>query len=165
MPELIELLEISPEKVAYVILRAREVDLEPVARDEDSEPELGVPDAEASQEDLPGGADAGAIQPAAGDFQEGLPADAARKELEELLDKLNGNEQASLIALAWIGQGTYAPGELDEAMAAAKAIHWSHASTYLLSLPLLLDHLEDALDQLGLSAGGADTDIMRRANA
>ncbi len=92
-------------------------------------------------------------------------ADATRKELEELLDNLNGNEQASLIALAWIGQGTYAPGELDEAIAAAKAIHWSHASTYLLALPLLLDYLEDALEQLGLSAGGADTDIVRWANA
>jgi len=132
MPELIEMLEISPEKVAHVILRSREVDVKTDAWDEEKESESDSDDAggETILEDLPG--------------------DATRQELREFLNGLNEDEQASLIALAWIGRGTYAPGELDEAIAAAKSEHSSNAPAYLFSLPLLPDYLEDALDQLGI---------------
>lgn len=144
MPELIELLEISPGKVAHVILRSREVDVKAEAWDEDGESDSIDADGETILEDLPG--------------------DATRQELREFLESLNADEQASLIALAWIGRGTYAPGELDEAIATAKSEHGPNASAYLFSLPLLPDYLEDALDQLGICAGEAETDILRPAN-
>ena len=90
-----------------------------------------------------------------------MPGDATRQELREFLNGLNEDEQASLIALAWIGRGTYAPGELDEAIATAKSEHGSNAPAYLFSLPLLPDYLEDALDQLGICAGAAEEEILR----
>ncbi len=144
MPEIEEMLEISPDKVAHVILRSREVDVKTGAWDEDSEPDSVDADGETILEDLPG--------------------DATRQELKEFLDGLNEDEQASLIALAWIGRGTYAPGELDEAMATAKAEHGGNATAYLFSLPLLPDYLEDALDQLGICAGDAEAEILRPAD-
>ncbi|MGO8954493.1 MAG: DUF3775 domain-containing protein [Rhodomicrobium sp.] len=143
MPELIEMLEISPGKVAHVILRSREVDVKTEAWDEETDSE--------SDSDGAGGET----------ILEDLPGDATRQELREFLNGLNEDEQASLIALAWIGRGTYAPGELDEAIATAKSEHGSNAPAYLFSLPLLPDYLEDALDQLGICAGAAEEEILR----
>jgi hypothetical protein len=140
MPEPIEMLGISPRKVAHVILRAREVDGKTAAWDEDDDSDSVDADGETILEDLPG--------------------DATRQELKEFLEGMNEDEQASLIALAWIGRGTYAPGELDEAIAAARSEHGGNASAYLLSLPLLPDYLEDALDQLGISPQDAEAEIL-----
>ncbi len=140
MPELIDMLEISHQKVAYVILRSREVDVKTAAWDDDGDPSSEDADSETILEDLPG--------------------DATRQELREFLEGLNEDEQASLIALAWIGRGTYAPGELDEAIAAAKSEHSGNAPAYLFSLPLLPDYLEDALDQLGVSAQDEEAGIL-----
>ncbi len=137
------MLEISTDKVAHVILRAREVDVKTGAWDEDGTIDRDDVSSETILEDLPG--------------------DATRQELKEFLDSLNEDEQASLIALAWIGRGTYAPGELDEAIATAKSEHGQNASAYLFSLPLLPDYLEDALDQLGYSVEDAEAAVWRPA--
>jgi hypothetical protein len=145
MPEPIEMLEISPEKVAHVILRAREVDAKMDAWDE-------------------GEADTGAFDADGETILEDLPGDATRQELREFLESLNQDEQASLIALAWIGRGTYAAAEIGEAIATAKAEHGTNASAYLFGLPLLPDYLEDALDQFGISAGDAEAEILRPEN-
>jgi hypothetical protein len=141
MLEPIEMLEISPGKVAYVIIRSRGVDVKTAAWDGD-----GVTDSDDADSDT---------------ILEDLPGDATRQELKEFLEALNEDEQASLIALAWIGRGTYAPGEIDEAIATAKAEHGTNAPAYLFSLPLLPDYLEDALDQLGLSVEDAEGDVLR----
>jgi Protein of unknown function (DUF3775) len=143
-PESIEMLGISPQKVAYVIVRSREVDGKTGAWDDDDESDTVDGDGETILEDLPG--------------------DATRQELREFLEGLNEDEQASLVALAWIGRGTYAPGELDEAIAAARSEHAGNAPTYLFSLPLLPDYLEDALDQLGISPQDAEAEILGPAD-
>jgi hypothetical protein len=135
------MLEISTEKVAHVILRARELDAKVDAWDEPESRDGDDINGETILEDL--------------------PSDATREELREFLDSLNEDEQASLIALAWIGRGTYAPEELDEAIATAKAEHRGDGSNYLFGLPLLPDYLEDALDQLGYAVGDAEQSILR----
>jgi hypothetical protein len=137
------MLEISTDKVAHVILRAREVDVKTGAWDDENEVDRDDVSSETILEDL--------------------PEDATRQELKEFLESLNEDEQASLIALAWIGRGTYAPGELDEAISTAKAEHGGNAVAYLFSLPLLPDYLEDGLDQLGYSVEDAEQDILRPA--
>ncbi len=133
------MLEISPDKVAHVIIRSREVDAKTEAWD--SGP---VDRDDVSSETI----------------LEDLPSDATRQELKEFLGSLNDDELASLIALAWIGRGTYAPAELDEAIATAKSEHGGNAAAYLFSLPLLPDYLEDALDQLGYSVADAEDDVL-----
>ena len=145
MPELSEMLEISADKVAHVIVRSREVDVKTDAWDEDADPDPAAEDADGET------------------ILEDLPGDATRQELREFLAALNEDEQASLIALAWIGRGTYAPGELGEAISTAKAEPGANAPEYLFSLPLLPDYLEDALEQLGISAGDAEEEILRPA--
>lgn len=137
------MLEISTDKVAFVILRSRELDVKEDSWEADGSIDSDDVTSETILEDLPG--------------------DATRQELKEFLDSLNEDEQASLIALAWIGRGTYAPCELDEAMATAKSEHAQNASAYLFGLPLLPDYLADALDQLGYSVEDAELDILRPA--
>lgn len=141
MSEQTTMLQIAIDKVAYVILRARAVDAKSDAWDEEES---------VDRDDL--GADT---------ILEDMPGDATRQELREFLDSLNEDEQASLLALAWIGRGTYAPAEFDEAFATAKAEHGSDPTAYLLSLPLLSDYLEDALDQLGYSLGDVEQHMLR----
>ena len=137
------MLEISTDKVAHVILRAREVDVKTEAWDDEDHTDRDDLNSETILEDL--------------------PQDATRQELKEFLESLNEDELASLIALAWIGRGTYAPGEIDEAISTAKSEHGGNGVAYLFSLPLLPDYLEDALDQLGYSVEEAEQDIMRPA--
>ncbi len=137
------MLEISTDKVAHIIIRAREVDAKTEAWDDENDKDRDDLTSETILEDL--------------------PEDATRQELKEFLESLNEDELASLIALAWIGRGTYAPGEMEEAMSTAKSEHGGNGVAYLFSLPLLPDYLEDALDQLGYSVEDAEQDILRPA--
>jgi hypothetical protein len=139
------MLEISTDKIAHVILRAREVDVKTEPWDDEADGGGGGDDATSET------------------ILEDLPGDATRQELKEFLEGLNEDEQASLVALAWVGRGTYAPGELDEAIATAKSEHGGNAVGYLFGLPLLPDYLEDGLDQLGYSVEEAEQEILRPA--
>jgi len=72
-------------------------------------------------------------------------------ELREFIETMDESEQAELIALAWIGQGTFTEEDWDEAVDSALADHPKGAADYLLSLALLADDLEGGLDAFGLS--------------
>jgi hypothetical protein len=137
------MLEISTDKVAHVVLRSREVDVKTDAWDDERDLDGDDVSSETILEDLPG--------------------DATRQELRDFLESLNEDELASLIALAWIGRGTYAPAELDEAISTAKSEHGGNGVAYLFGLPLLPDYLEDGLDQLGISAEDTEEELMRPA--
>jgi hypothetical protein len=73
-------------------------------------------------------------------------------EFTEFVEGLNNDEQLDLVALMWLGRGTYTPGQWQEArrVAAEEATH--STSEYLLGTPLLADYLEDGLYQLGYSS-------------
>ena len=135
------MLEISTDKVAHVVLRSREVDVKTDAWDDERDLDGDDVSSETILEDL--------------------PEDATRRELREFLESLNEDELASLIALAWIGRGTYAPAELDGAISTAKSEHGGNGVAYLFGLPLLPDYLEDGLDQLGISAEDTEEELMR----
>ncbi len=145
MPELNELLGISANKVAHVIVHSRETGAKTETWDEDTDPETAGEEAYD------------------GVILEDRPDDVTRQVLREFLETLNVDEQAALIALAWIGRGTYAPTELDEAVSAARVEHSANASAYLFGLPLLPDYLEDALEQFGIAASAGEEVIVRPA--
>jgi len=52
-----------------------------------------------------------------------------------------------LVALAWVGRGTYSKEEWREAIATARSEHSRRTAEYLLGMPLLGDYLEDGLAQ------------------
>ena len=58
-------------------------------------------------------------------------------------------EQINLVALAWLGRGTYDKSEWSEALKIARQEHNNRTAQYLLGLPLLGDYLEEGLSQFG----------------
>jgi Protein of unknown function (DUF3775) len=123
-------LDISAEKVAWVILRAREFESKVASFDEG--------DQETSDEQF-------------GSILENRASDPTMRELVNFIRGLNEDEQANLVAIAWIGRGTYGPEDWDEALATARAEANTPTWRYLLGMPLLADYLEDGLDALGIS--------------
>lgn len=134
------MLEISPAKVAHVIIKAREYDAKVGAWDDSSPEEFDDFEADAILEDI--------------------AADATRTELAEFIAGLNEDEQANLVALVWLGRGTYSPDEFAEAVATAKAEHINKTEDYLLGIPLLADYLEEGLDKLGYSLEEIEEDLL-----
>ena len=86
------------------------------------------------------------------DVLEDRPDDSLEDEFTEFVEGLNDDEQLDLVALMWVGRGTYTPAQWKEArhVAAEEATH--STSEYLLGTPLLADYLEDGLYQLGYSS-------------
>lgn len=122
---------ISPEKVCYVIVKAREFDVkvEPVEPDPGSNPADEIMDT----------------------VLEDYPDDPVFAELKSFIDDLNVDEQVELVALAWIGRGTYGADEWQEAVREARRGHNERTAEYLLGMPELGDFLEEGLAQMGYS--------------
>lgn len=130
-------MDISPEKVAHVIIKAREYDAKVGAwEDRDSD------DADSDS------------------ILEDFKADPTRAELDAFISGLNEDEQASLVALAWVGRGSFAPEEFQDAIDTAKAERVNRTATYLLGIPMLADYLEEGLDKMGFSVEDAEDDIL-----
>ncbi|KGJ05822.1 Protein of unknown function [Paracoccus halophilus] len=121
------MLEISPDKIAHVIIRAREYD-------------------------------SGVNAWAHSGHRKG---DGTRTELHEFIAGLNEDEQASLVAVMWIGRDTFGPEDLGEAIETAKAERSSPTEDYLMGEPQLADYLEAGMEALGMSPEEAEDDLQR----
>ena len=130
-------LDISPEKVGHVIIKAREYDAKVAAWDD---ADTADRDAESILEDF-------------GD-------DPTRAELKSFIATLNEDEQVSLVALVWIGRGSFGPEELDEALETARSERVNPTEDYLLGIPMLADFLEEGLEKLGYSVQDAEDDLL-----
>jgi len=80
------------------------------------------------------------------------PDDMTEESLRAFIGELNEDEQASLIALAWIGRGDYEAGEWDEARAlAAERNAGRNTAEYLLQMDNLGDLLAEGVAAFGFS--------------
>jgi Protein of unknown function (DUF3775) len=80
---------------------------------------------------------------------DGGAEDATDVELVEFIDGMNVDEQVELVALAWVGRGSFAKEEWEDAVAEARNARDAKTSAYLLGLPLLGDYLADGLAEFG----------------
>lgn len=88
------------------------------------------------------------------DFQNVLLADPDNTVFDELVQFIGGlaeEEQAELVALAWLGREDYTVEEWDQAVKDAMERRTGPTADYLLGMPLLPDYLESGLNQLGYS--------------
>ncbi len=76
--------------------------------------------------------------------------DLSDEELRELIEDLNVDEAAELVAIAWIGRGDFEAEDFQQAVDEARDRAAGSTATYLLGMPLLADHLEAGLDALDL---------------
>jgi len=85
----------------------------------------------------------------------------AEGELRAFIDRLTEEEQASLVAVMWIGRGSFDAEEIEEAKHTASEEATTPCADYLIGTPHLSDHLENGLDALGLSASDDEDDLIR----
>jgi len=119
------MLAINPEKVRHIITEARVFD----GKEGDSDPDSGSNPTDDGQTDV----------------LEDQPDDATPQVLANYIRGLDEDEQVELVALAWVGRGTYGPEEWDDAVAEARRAHNKRTAEYLFSLPMLGDYLEEGL--------------------
>ncbi len=85
----------------------------------------------------------------------------AEGELRAFIDRLSEDEQICLVAIMWIGRDSFAPEDLEEALATARQEATTPTADYLLGTPHLSDHLENGLDALGISVVDDEDDLVR----
>ena len=132
-------LSISPEKAYFIVAKARQFD----AKD-------GVTDAEsgsnASDNDMRS-------------VLEDRADDPVLTELMSFIHDVNDDEQIDLAALTWLGRGD---GDIEywgELRAEAARAHNKRTAAYLLGMPMLSDHLEEALSRFGHSSEEVEADL------
>lgn len=123
------MLSIPLHKLAYIIEKAREFDVEVAPVNEHS-------DASLADEDV-------------FDILEDTRSNPSREELVGAIESLNDDELDELVALTWLGRGDYTKAEWRKAVSAAHQRHNAREAEYLAGTPLLADYLEEAVDQLG----------------
>lgn len=82
------------------------------------------------------------------------PEDMTEDALRDFIGELNEDEQAALIALAWIGRGDYDAADWDEALRLARERNEGggrDAADYLLRMEMLGDLLAEGVAAFGLS--------------
>lgn len=124
-------LTISPEKVCFIIIKAREFDAKEPANDPD-------PGSNPSDDK-----EAGVL--------EDRPDDPVVEEITSLINSLSVDEQVDLVTLAWLGRDDYSASDWAEVREEAARAHNNRTASYLLGIPMLGDFLEEGLSMLGYS--------------
>jgi len=118
-------LDIPIDKLGFIIVKAREYDV----KESDSDPDEGSnPTDDGNADVLTDKSD-----------------DPVREELLGAIRDLPEDERLQLVALAWLGRGTYDMSEWKTALDTARSEHRKRTAEYLVGLPLLGDYLEDGL--------------------
>ena len=130
------MLQISPRRVAHIIIRAREIDTKVGTWDQTG-----------------GNADADSIL-------EARRGDATEAELRAFIRRMNDDEKATLVAIMWIGRDTFDAQELEEAVQTAREEATTPTESYLLGVPLLADYLEAGMEKLGFDVTDLEEDFL-----
>lgn len=122
-------LELNPETVRYIINMARE---------------FQVQEGATNIEDPIGPSDDWAMQVLPD--QEGDPT---QDELKIAIQDLEPDQQVQLVALMWLGRGSFSVDEWETALKEA-GDNWNrNTAEYVIGTPLVADYLEEGLNQLG----------------
>ena len=126
-----ETLTISPEKVCFVIIKAKEFD----AKDEVTEPTRDP--MHRTTKRLRSSKTMKTTR-----FSKSSPPSSI---------PLSVDEQIDLVALAWLGRNDYSASDWSTVREEAARAHNERTASYLLGMPLLGDFLEEGLSMLGYS--------------
>lgn len=124
-------LSISPDKVCYIIAKAREFDAKDVVTDPDD--------------------GSNPIDDAMVAVLEDQRDDPVVQEIAAAIFAMSEDEQVDLVTLAWLGRGDGSLEDWEELRAEAARAHNKRTASYLLGMPLLADYLDEALAQFGHS--------------
>lgn len=133
-------LQISPEKVAWIILKLQAFEGKVAPYDVDAE------------NDDPG-------EDQIADALENRNDDPVVRELAGFIGALNEDEQIDLVALVWLGRGTYTLEEWDDARTEAEGARSTSTVHYLLGTPLAADHLAEGLSAFGIDPAVVEANV------
>ena len=129
-------MDMALDKICSLIRQARRFDVKEGVTD----PASGSNPTDDNQIDV--------LEPTADDPTEG--------EIRSFVAGLNIDEQATLIALVWVGRGDFDAEDWGEAIATAQERNTGRTADYLLGIPNLPDLLDEGLGALGLSCVDED---------
>ncbi len=124
-------LSLSPEKLCFIIAKAREFDVKDVVTDPG---------------DSSNATDDGMLS-----VLEDHRDDPVVQEITAVIRSMSEDEQIDLVALTWLGRGDGTLDDWDELRAEAARAHNKRTAQYLLGMPLLPDFLDEAAVQFGIS--------------
>ena len=130
------------ETICRLILRAREMEAQVPAADPDQDPD----DVDDFDDDGDGAATLSVLED---EMNEGV-----EEEIRATLDDLADDQLAEVVALAWVGRGTYDASEWDEAFAEASDLGPVEGVDELLEMPLLAGLLDAGLAAFDYSCEG-----------
>jgi hypothetical protein len=133
-----QILTISPEKVCFIIIKAREYD----AKDEVTEVDPGSNPSDDKDVSV----------------LENHEDDPVVEELTSFIDSLSEDEQIDLVALVWLGRDDNSASDWPEVREEAARAHNQRTAAYLLGTPLVGDYLEEGLSMLGYSCQDFEID-------
>ncbi|WP_370401471.1 DUF3775 domain-containing protein [Sulfitobacter sp. JB4-11] len=79
--------------------------------------------------------------------------------LSDYISGLNDDEKSNLVALMWIGRGSFEPEELEYAKEEARREATAPTESYLSGIPSLPEHLESGLEALGIDVTDAEDNL------
>ncbi len=124
-------LEISPESVCFVIIKARQFDVKDGVSESD-------PGSNPSDDKMTA-------------VLEDHEDDPVVQELASFIGAMSDDQQIDLVALAWLGRGDYSADDWQSVGDEAFEAHNENTASYLLGIPMLGDFLEEGLPMLGYS--------------
>jgi hypothetical protein len=126
------------DTLCRLILRAKELEAQVPAMDPDEDPD--------DVDDLEGGETLSVLEDELNDSVE--------EEVRSTLDDLADDQLAEVVALAWVGRGTYDASEWDEAFAEANELNGEERMDEVMDMPLLAGYLEAGLAAFDYSCDG-----------
>ncbi len=130
------------ETICRLILRAKEMEAQVPASDPDEDPD----DVDDLDDDGEGG---GALSVLEDELD-----DSVEEEIQAVLEDLAEDQLAEVVALAWVGRGTYDSSEWDEAFSEAGDLDPDERIGELTDMPLLAGYLEAGLAAFDYSCDG-----------
>ena len=123
------MLEVNPETVCFLILKAHQYDAK-------------VPPAFSETASHP-------IDDDALEVLEDRPEDPVYEEMKSFIDDMNEDQQIDLVALLWLGRDGSSANDWQQIRSEAARARNEHSAEYLLGTPLLADYLSEGLACLG----------------
>ena len=124
-------IQISPEKVCFVVIKTHEFDVKDAVTDPD-------PGSNPSDDNMTA-------------VLEDHEDDPVMEELSSFIGAMSEDEQIDLVALAWLGRGDYTAEDWPSVREEAARARNQNTAGYLLGMPMLGDFLEEGLGLLGYS--------------
>ena len=129
------------ETLCRLILRARELEAQVPALDPDEDAD--------NVDDLDDEGESQGLSTLEDELNTGV-----EEEMRAMLDDLADDQLAEMLALAWVGRGTFDSSEWEDAMAEANDTDPESSIDELMDMPLLASHLEAGLAAFDFSCEG-----------